>query len=208
MPDVPQHETVLDIEAEQFGRTYARALLGAAAKAGAADEILRQLGEIVDTAIRVSRPLAAVFASPRIDEEEKVRVIQRLFGDQVHPLLLNFLKVMARRGRLRYLTAVRNAAVAQHDELLGRVVAEVRTAVPLSDDLRDEVSGQISQRLGKQVRLQEVIDDSLLGGMVIRIGDTVFDSSVAGRIEKIGRAATRGFAQQLLEQSERFASQG
>lgn len=205
MPDVPPHETVLDIEAEQFGKTYARALMAAVIKAGVADEVLGQLADVVDGCVRVNPSLAAAFASPRIDEQEKIRVLDRLFGDRVHPVLLNFLKVMARRGRLGYLTAVRDAAVALHDESLGRVVAEVRTAIPLDDDLRAEIRRQIAESLQKEVRLTDSVDASLLGGMVVRVGDTVYDSSVAGRIEKLGRAATGGFAQELLQRSERFA---
>ena len=206
MSDSPQHQTVLDIEAESFGKTYAEALLGASVKASVSEEVLGQLGEIVDDCFAASPQLAAALASPRIDEQEKIRIIDRLFGDQVHPLLLRFLKVMARRGRLMFLSATRDAAVSAHDRALGRVVADVRTAVALDDGLREELRLKLAAHLGREVRLQESIDESLVGGMVIRVGDTVYDSSVAGRIAKIGRAATRGFAQRLLERSERFAT--
>ena len=207
MSDAPQATTVLDIEAERFGKTYARAILAAAVSAGVADEVLGQLDEVVDGAVRENPSLAAAFASPRIDEQEKLRVIDRLFGSQVHPILLHSLKVMARRGRLQYLQAVRDAAAEMHDEMMGRVVAEVRTAVPLSDELRNEVSRRIADALHREVRLRNRVDESLLGGMVIRIGDTVYDASVAGRIDEIGRAASRGFAQALLERSGRFVAE-
>lgn len=207
MSDAPQHETVLDIGAESLGQVYARALLGATDDAGVSDEVLAQLGQIVDDYLGGSPQLAACFASPRVDEEEKSRIIDRLFGDSVHPLLIRFMKIMARRGRLGYLRAVRNAAVEQHDAKHGRLVAEVRTAVPLDDALRGEVTERLSASMGKQVRLRETVDETIVGGMVIRIGDTVYDSSVAGRLDKIGRAASRGFARQLLEQSDRFASE-
>ena len=72
---------------------------------------------------------------------------------------------------------MRDAAEEIHDELLGRVLASVQTAVPLNDALR----GQITQRLGavmnKQVRLRETVDPDLIGGILIRVGDRVFDST-------------------------------
>ena len=207
MSDAHKHETVLDIDAEQVGKTYARAMLGAASNAGVADEVMEQLSQIVDEALAENPKLAAAFSSLRIEPEEKIRVLDRVFGDSVHPILLRTMKIMVRRGRLGYLGAVRTAAVLIQDEILGRTVAQVRTAVPLTDALRSEVIQRISGTIGKEIRLRETVDESVIGGMVIRVGDTIFDSSVASRIDQIGRSASRGFARQLLEQSDRFTTE-
>ncbi len=207
MAETAQHETVLDIGAEQLGKTYARAVLGAAVRENASDQVLDQLRGIVNETLREHPKLAAAFHSPRVSAAEKSRILDRLFGTSVHPILLKTMKVMAERGRLGYLGAVSRAADLLHDEIAGRVVAEVRTAVPLSDELRNEVSQRLAQSLGKDVRLKEVVVSTLVGGMVIRVGDTVYDSSVASRISQMGRVARDGFARKLLEQSERFASE-
>src|SRR6056297_4002660 len=105
-------------------------MLGAAASEGVADQVIDQLAEIVDEGLANNTALAAAFSSPRISGAEKERVINRLLGDQVHPVLLRTLKVMNAHGRLGFLPAVREAAISLHDEQLGRIVAEVRTAVP------------------------------------------------------------------------------
>jgi len=204
--ETASHSTTLDIGAEQFGKTYARALLGATQADGSTDQVIEQLSQICDQGLGANPRLSAAFESPRISGDEKVRVIEKLFGNEIHPTLLKFMKVMAGRDRLGYLSAVRDSAIKLHDEYVGRVVAEVRTAVPLTDALRSTVTDQLSSRLGKAVRLEERVDDSLIGGMVIRVGDTVFDSSVASRLDKIGKAAAAGFAHQLIEKAERFAS--
>jgi F-type H+-transporting ATPase subunit delta len=120
--------------------------------------------------------------------------------------LIKLMKVMAKRGRLGYLVAVRDAAVDLFDEAAGRLVAEVRTAVPMTEQLRGEVTQQLSTRFGKTVRLRESVDTDLIGGMVIRVGDTVFDSSVASRLDKLGKSASAGFARQLMEHADRFSS--
>jgi len=202
------HETVLDTGAEQLGKIYAQALIGSAHSAGVADEVIDQLGRFVDDCLAKNPQLVLAFASPRIDEVEKGRVIDRLLGGEFHPVLIKFLKVMARRGRLGYVAAVRKAADALLDGMLGRIVAEVRTAVPLDGGLRQTVLDRISQSTGKEVRLVEVVDPRLVGGMVIRIGDTIFDGSVANQINKLSRNVRSGFSRELLQRFENFAGNG
>jgi F-type H+-transporting ATPase subunit delta len=206
MTEAVKHETVLDTGAEQLGKTYARALIGAAQNAGVADQVIDQLSRLVDDYLAQSAELRAAFASPRIDEAEKVRVIDRIFADEFDPILIKFLKVMASRGRLGYITAVRSAAETIHDEMMGRVVASVRTAVPLNDDLRNQIAVQLGSMMNKQVRLRESVDPDLIGGMIIRIGDRVFDSSVANRLNKLARSTRAGFSSQLMERFEKFSS--
>jgi F-type H+-transporting ATPase subunit delta len=207
MTEEVKHETVLDTGAEQLGKTYARALIGAAQNAGVADKVVDQLGELVDDYLAKSPELAAAFASPRIDEAEKVRVIERIFAEEFDPILVKFLKVMAQRGRLGYVPAVRTAAETIHDEMMGRVVASVRTAVPLDDALRSRISDQLGSLMDKQVRLRESVDPDLIGGMIIRIGDRVFDSSVANQLNKMARRTREGFSSQLLERFQQMTAE-
>ena len=207
MPESPKHETVLDTGAEQLGKTYARALIGAASNAGVVDLVMEQLCQLVDQCIAESPRLLAAFASPRSEEDEKVRVIDRLFGDQFHPVLVRFLKVMAGRNRLGYVAAVRSAAEAIYDEMMGRVVASVTTAVPLDDSLRTQIAGQLSSLMEREVRLRESVDPELIGGMVIRVGDKVFDSSVSNRLNTMARRTRDGFSSQLLNRFNEFTSQ-
>ncbi|MGB0595705.1 MAG: ATP synthase F1 subunit delta [Rubripirellula sp.] len=207
MAEAATHDTVLDTGAEQLGKTYARALLGAAQAAGAVDEVIKQLDQIVDEYLDSSPELKAALASPRIDEAEKVRIIDRLFADDFNSILVKFMKVMAGRGRLGYLFAVRDAADELHDEMLGRVVASIRTAVPLDEALRSKISDQLGSLLSKQVRLRESVDPDLIGGMVIRVGDRVFDSSVANRLDKMARRTRDGFSSRILHQFNQFTSE-
>jgi F-type H+-transporting ATPase subunit delta len=207
MTEAAKHETVLDTGAEQLGKTYAHALVGAAQSAGVADTVIDQLGQLVDEYLGGSPQLRAAFASPRIDESEKLRVIDRVFGDQFDPVLIKFLKVMASRDRLAYVSAVRNAADDLHDEMMGRVVASVCTAVPLDDALRSQISDRIGSLMNMQVRLRESVDPDLIGGMVIRVGDRVFDSSVSNQLDKMARRTRTGFASQLLQKFQQFTTE-
>ncbi|MEM1069619.1 MAG: ATP synthase F1 subunit delta [Planctomycetota bacterium] len=207
MSESGTHDTVLDTGAEQLGKTYARALLAAAQNAGVVEEVIGQLDQLVDEYLAGSPQLGAAFASPRVDEAEKVRVIDRIFAEEFHPILVKFLKVMAGRDRLGYVKAVRDAADDIHDEMLGRIVASVRTAVPLDDAMRSQITDQLGSLMSKQVRLRESVDPDLIGGIVIKVGDRVFDSSVANRLNKMARRTRDGFSSRILSQFGSFTSE-
>lgn len=206
MSESAPQSTALDIGAEQLGKTYARALLGATQKDGSTDQVIDQLNALCDEGLAHSERLRAAFASPRIDAAEKCRVLDRLLGDSVHPTLLKFLKVMAARHRLAHVGAVRDAVAKLHDEVTGRLLVQVRTALPMNDELRAKVVHQLNTHFSKEVRLQEAVDPAIIGGMVIRVGDTVFDSSIASRLDQIGRSAAAGFARRLIENSDPFVA--
>lgn len=200
MSESVSQSSKLDVGAEQLGKTYARALLSVTQAEGSTDQVLQQLNALCDEGLAQNELLRAAFASPRIDASEKCRVLDRLLGD-AHPTLLTFLKVMAGRHRLAYVHAARDAMVKLDDEASGRLLAEVHTAVAMSDRLREDVTEQLNAYFKKSVRLHEVVDPNIIGGLVIRVGDTVFDSSVASRLSKMGDAASAGFSNRLLEQS-------
>ncbi|TWU47387.1 ATP synthase subunit delta [Rubripirellula tenax] len=209
MTENVKHDTVLDTGAEQLGKTYARALIAAAKGQGdgVADTIVGQLSMIVDEYLAGSPQLQSAFASPRVSQAEKFRIIDRVFADELHPTLLRFLKVMATRDRLGYVGAVRNAADKIFDDMMGRVVASVRTAVPLDDQTRSQIVDRLGSVMNAQIKLNESVDPELVGGMVIRIGDRVFDSSVQNRLNKLATKARQGFSSQILERFSQFTSE-
>ncbi len=107
------------------------------------------------------------------------------FASQMTPLFLNFLKVVARHGRLDCLRQIRTSANRQYSELLGRVEVTVKTATPLSGPLRGQIEQRLVAALGKPVDLQCTVDPELLGGLQVRVGDTVFDGSLDNRLDKM-----------------------
>lgn len=201
-----RHETVFDTGAEHLGRVYAEALLAAADKAGIADLAVEQLDQLTTGVLAEHPELAAVFASPRVSVDEKSRILDRLFADKLDPMVLRFLKVVAGRGRLGYVQYISSAARTLRDESLGRMVARVTSAVPLDDSLRGQVVEKLSAALNSQIVLRERVDPALIGGLVIRVGDTVYDSSVAGQLSGMAKKTQSAFARKLMENVDRFAA--
>jgi F-type H+-transporting ATPase subunit delta len=101
------------------------------------------------------------------------------------PQLLNFLKVLARRGRFEAVRAVRHASRKIFNDLRGRVEVFVTTAAPLSDAIRDLVLAKLKSSLKSEIDLKTHVDPNLLGGLRIRVGDTVYDGSLANQLARL-----------------------
>ena len=82
----------------------------------------------------------------------------------------------------------------------------MQTAVPLDDAMRAEITGRLSAVMNRQVRLRESVDPDLIGGMLIRVGDRVFDSSVSNRLDKMAKRTRDGFSSQLLQKFKQLTS--
>lgn len=185
LAELSRHETVLDNDEQQIGRLYGRAILGAAGDR--AEELLDQLKAVVQQCMQEHPQLGQLLLSPRVGQEQKEQMLDRIFSGRVDATVLNFLKVLCRRNRISSLREIQLAAVELHEEAMGRVRIVVSSAMPLSDDQRASIINRMNETLGKQVVLTEKVDPSLLGGIVIRVGDQVFDGSLAGKF-----AAMRG----------------
>ncbi len=117
-----------DVGREQIGEIYARALLGAAQSAGETAEVLDELDALIDEAFANSPKLEIVFASLLVKHEEKTALLDRIFQPRLSRLLLNFLKVVSRHGRLDCLRAIRQRARKLYEEMQGSVRVRLTTA--------------------------------------------------------------------------------
>ena len=100
-------------------------------------------------------------------------------------LLLNFLKVVSRHGRLDCLRAIRHEARKVYEERLGNVHVRITTAAPMAPEQAEQITAALAASLGRRPILETVVDPALVGGAVLRIGDTVYDGSVANQLQQI-----------------------
>jgi F-type H+-transporting ATPase subunit delta len=143
---------------------------------------LRAFAEMMSS----SRELRDVFASPIISQAEKERVLTAIV-DRTRPskTTANLLKTMLRHNRLHHLEAVYEQFRREMNERRGAVVAEVRTAAPVSAAQQEILSRKLQQMTGKQVQLRFETDPSLIGGVVTRIGSVVYDGSIRTQLQGI-----------------------
>ena len=178
-------EVKIDESNLSIARVYAQALLGLAADTGQADgvrEELAELGRLLDQNADFERFVSNLL----IDEKETRVVLERLLRNKSNDLLVNTLQTMNRKGRLGFLRELIVAYGEEQESSCGRIEVKATTAVPLRDDQRRRLTEAVSKFTGKEARLTESVDDSLIGGMVLRIGDSKIDSSVAKEIRRVG----------------------
>jgi F-type H+-transporting ATPase subunit delta len=181
----PQSKAV-DISAQRVARVYAQAILEAADKKNCRAEVIEELESLVrDVLPRVPRA-AEVFASPKVPVEEKQAVIERIAAGRMLPTTVHSLHVLARHGRLGILAPIAAAARALADELAGLQVATITTATPLSEEQQQQLAGEIEQAVGARLSPTFGVDSDLIGGLVVKIGDTVYDQSIATGLARLG----------------------
>jgi F-type H+-transporting ATPase subunit delta len=205
MNESSKQPTVFDSEQQQLGKIYAKALLAFGAQSGSVDSLVEGLDAIVDV-IREVPGLQAALESPRIAFEDKAKLLDKAFSGRVDKSLTNFLKVIGRKGRFDCLGAISSSARAMQDEMSGRVQAMMTSAAEIDPDVQDKIAQRLSSVLGKTVSLKASIDPAIIGGMVVRIGDTVYDGSVTNQLAQIRGRAFKHVADAIREKIERFAT--
>lgn len=204
MAEYPQHETALDSDEQQVGRLYAKALLAAAGEN--VDHVLSELEAVVAECLNHHPNLEQALTSPRISQEQKEAMLTRIFSGRIDTVLLNFLKVLCRRDRIGRLRAIQVTATEMREKQLGRQRVLITTAQPLNDDQRHMIADKLRQTHGMDPILVEKIDASLLGGIVLRIGDRVMDGSVLGRMESLKSAVRSGVQKSIRDRYESLLS--
>jgi len=180
-PDVSG--TVFDEAAVEVARSYSDALLKASgADAGA---ILDELDEIVADVILGQPKFASILASPSVAEAEKDRILVTVFEGRTLPTVLRFLRVLNRHGRLALLYEVVRQAREAYDRVCGRRIVHVRSASPLDNTQRTALEGRLATLIGATPLLKLEVDPSLIAGLVVQVGDDVYDASVRTRLQRL-----------------------
>lgn len=203
MAESPQRPT-FDSSRERLGAVYAKGLLGAAEAQGLTERVLPELDSLVDDVLNRVKNFEQFLISPRVRLDEKVRILDLAFAGRMTPLLVNFLKVLARRGRLDCLREIRAASRKQLNILRGRLEVGVQTATPLSSAQRDQIEQRLVAALGQAIDLKCSVRPELLGGLLVRVGDTVFDGSLDNRLESMRVQLTNRTTQVIRDSLERF----
>ncbi len=167
-------------------RPYARALWELARERGQTEAVLRELESVAETVDR-ERSLAEFLARPWIPGQVKRAVMLEVAARLgVSPLTRDFVALAARQGRGDHLAAMAEVLRDLVDEEHGRVRARVRTAVPLTEADRAALRQRLGRAVGgKQVVLEEVVDDRLLGGFVAEVGSFIVDGSLDGQLARL-----------------------
>jgi F-type H+-transporting ATPase subunit delta len=179
-----------------LAKVYAAALLQLGKATGLADVVADELRGFADF-VQKDDVFRSFMDSPTVGVRARTLMIEKLFRGKYSDVLVDALQVLNRNERLSLIADVAHAYHLLHEEWKGRVEVDVQTAVPLSDGLRKRLQSTLSRTTGKQVDLVESIDESLIGGMIVRIGDDKFDGSVRRKLVTVAGALMERASREL-----------
>jgi len=172
------------MNAPEVVRRYAVTLLEAADETGVAEAVQRDVEGLVET-LRQSEELTEFLANPLVGAQVQASALKQLFNGKVEGLTLNFLQLMGARGRAAIIAAALEGFLEEVAERAGVVSAEVRSAVELSPQQQERLRERLEQYTGRKVLLETQVDAGVRGGLVARVGDTVFDGSINTHLERL-----------------------
>lgn len=165
-------------------RRYAQALFDTAQRDGIAEKIETDL-ETVDALLRATPSLLRILRAPTIDRARKKDLLKQVFAAQISGLTLRFLYLIVDKRRESILPELNREFRRLSYQYRNIQPVVVRVATRMTTDERSDLIQALAARTGKQIELQEEVDPSLIGGAVLRIGDTIIDGSVAGHLRRL-----------------------
>jgi len=177
---------------ELAARRYAGALADVVEKDGGAGIVQTELKQWAEM-MRDSSDLLSLFKHPAIQYEQKSKVLEDLIGKaKPGKTAANFLRILLRNQRLSDLAAINRAFDEELAERSGEVSAEVITSRDLSPEEQVHLQSNLFKLTGRKVKLQTTVDKDIIGGVVTRVGSTIYDSSVKTQLENLKQQLIKG----------------
>jgi F-type H+-transporting ATPase subunit delta len=174
---------------EELARVYARSLFEVAKEHGKLEEIRAQLGQFAD-ALDATRALATFFFSPYFSTQEKRDALSRVLQD-ADETFVGFLGVLIDNHRMPIIFRARRELERLWEEEHRQLPVEVTSAIALDEQTLAQLSEQIGQRTGHDVQLTARVDPDILGGLVLRVGNSILDASIRNRLEQLRKQVAR-----------------
>jgi F-type H+-transporting ATPase subunit delta len=174
---------------EEIAQVYARSLFEVAKEHDKLDVVRDQLGEIAD-AVAEQHDLQVFFFSPYFSTDEKVDGLQRALED-ADEAVLNFLELLIEKHRMPALFRIRREFEALWEEENRLLPVQVTSAIELDESTVRQIGDAIGEQTGRRIELTSEVDPDILGGIVLRVGNSILDASIRNRLEKLRKQVAR-----------------
>lgn len=171
---------------DSIARRYSAALFALAEEAGSTEKTVRELDAFVE-ALRDDADVAAFYASPVLDRDEKIEMLKAGLKPRVSELTLNFLILLVHKRRETLVDTIASQMHELLDEEANREPADIATPQPLSAHELAELAKRLAVVYKKTIVPKPRVEPSLLGGLVVQVGDRYVDASVSGKLEALRR---------------------
>jgi F-type H+-transporting ATPase subunit delta len=177
---------------EEIAEVYGRSLFEVASEHDKTDEIREQLGQFAD-ALDSNRDLAIYFFSPYFSTQEKKDGLVKLL-DGPDDALVNFLELLIEKHRMPVIFRIRRYYDTLWEQAHQILPVQIATAIELDEGVAKQLGEQIEKSTGQRIELTATVDPDILGGLVLRVGNSILDASIRNRLENLRKAVARGAA--------------
>ncbi|MDQ3676856.1 MAG: ATP synthase F1 subunit delta [Actinomycetota bacterium] len=177
---------------EEIAEVYARSLFEVAKEHDSTDELREQLGQFAD-ALDENRDLAIFFFSPYFSLQEKKDGLKQTLED-ADPTLINFLELLIEKHRMPVLFRIRHAFDRLWEQEHHILPVQISTAIELDEDVARKLGDRIAESTGQKVELTANVDPEIIGGIVLRVGNSILDASIRNRLQNLRKHVARGTA--------------
>ncbi|BAO75609.1 ATP synthase F1 subunit delta [Winogradskyella sp. PG-2] len=167
---------------------YAKAVLSLATDQKSAEAVNSDM-KLITTTISQSEDLSQMLQSPVVRSSDKKAVLTSVFKN-ANVATTNLINTLISNKRLALLNDVAASYTQLYDQMRGTQVATVTTAVPITADLKTKVLAKVKELTGKEAEVENIIDESILGGFILRVGDIQYNASISNKLDKLKREFT------------------
>ncbi len=170
--------------AELISTTYSSALFDVCVEENKVDEFMNEVA-FINESLKNNIEFFEILKTPRININEKKSIVDNVFGQKVNKEVLNFIKILIDKRRIGYIIDIADEFERMALEYKGIVKAKAYSAVCLNSDQITKLEKKLSQQSGKTVLIENIVDKSLLGGIMIKFNDVVIDGTLKGKLEDL-----------------------
>jgi F-type H+-transporting ATPase subunit delta len=163
---------------------YAKSLLDLSIEQNNLDAVFSDMKNFA-TILRANKDLHNMLCSPIINGDKKMAVLNNVFANKFEALTMKFFAIVVRKKREPMLQAVADGFVEQYNTKFNIANASVKSAIELSEAALAEIKSHLESQTGKKINLSSKVDAGLIGGVVVQVGDRLFDASIAGKLGKL-----------------------
>lgn len=174
---------------ETIAKRYAESLFDLASEENAILKYQNDMSKVFD--VFQDDTFVQFFSHVSISENDKFSILKKSFSNQIDQYVLNFLFLLIKKRRIRYIREICKEFESLCNDHFGIKVGKVFSAFALSDDQISKVEQAISQKIGKEVKLHAVIDESLIGGIKVEIDNHIYDDSLSYKLESLRKELLR-----------------
>ncbi|TQQ83983.1 ATP synthase F1 subunit delta [Peptacetobacter hominis] len=175
---------------DETAAVYAKAMFDVSEEMGRTNEVLKQFSEIVET-IEKNRELSGVMYTPFIKDVDKKEIIEKIFSETSDRYLLNFIKLLIDKKKTRSLRDIYNRFAKMVDEKNIIEKGIVISAVKLTDEEVRNLEEKLSKKFSRKVELENKVDESIIGGIFVKVGNREIDGTVKGRMKGLKKELSK-----------------